>query len=223
MQNQSDEQFLFNKKSISSPAVSPQANSMTDYVDIIQQLEQAIRMDVQRVQLLLQQGVISQSQGQYLITQLAKKADEINKCKDAVSPLNAQDRMPDSEVQAQNPFDVFNQENPDFFNCAGRADVLNYIKNYGLDKDEIYQIAQLIENLENSAIDGYVKKSAHEKSLNDENLAAKSKLTAYAQKAQNGSNYGRIFTREDIGNMSGEEFTKNEKLIMDQVKQGLIK
>ncbi len=222
MQNQSDEQFLRNQNSISSPAVSPQANSMTNYVDIIQQLEQAIRLDVQRVQLLLQQGVISQSQGQYLMTQLAKKADEINKCRDAVSTLNVQPPMSDSEVQ-ENPFDVFNQENPGFFNCAGRADVLNYIKNYGLDKDEIYQIAQLIENLENSAIDGYLKKSAHEKSLNDENLAAKSKLTAYAQKAPKGSIYGRIFTREDIGNMSGEEFTKNEKLIMDQVKQGLIK
>ena len=33
----------------------------------------------------------------------------------------------------------------------------------------------------------------------------------------------RIFTREDIGKMTSEEFTKNEKLIMDQVKQGLIK
>ena len=33
----------------------------------------------------------------------------------------------------------------------------------------------------------------------------------------------KVFTREDIGRMSGEEFAKNEKLIMEQVKQGLIK
>ena len=90
-------------------------------------------------------------------------------------------------------------------------------------EDEISKIAQIVEKLENSAVDGYLRKSAHEKSLNDENLAAKSKLTSYAQNAQGNSNFDRIFTREDIGNMSGDEFTKNEKLIMDQVKQGLIK
>jgi hypothetical protein len=33
----------------------------------------------------------------------------------------------------------------------------------------------------------------------------------------------KVFTREDIGNMSGEEFTQNEQAIMAQAKQGLIK
>ncbi len=211
------------QNNISSQAVSPSANPMTNYVDIIQQLEQAIGLDVQRLQVLLQKGVLSQSQGQYLMTQLAKKAEEINKCKSYVDELNKQAQVTNSTVPAQNPFDLFNQEHPGFFDSEGRTDVLNYIKNYGMDKDEISQIAQLIEKLENSAIDGYLRKSAHEKSLNDENAIAKSKLTSYAQNAQNGNTYGRIFTREDIGNMSGEEFTKNEKLIMDQVKRGLIK
>ena len=226
MQNPTDGQVPQNQNNISSLAVSPQTNSTVNYVDIIQQLEQAIGVDVQRLQLLMQQGVLSQSQGQYLMTQLAKKADEINKCKSTVAQMNSQVgdvQSPPVENSDLNPFDLFNQENPGFFNGDGRADVLNYIKNYGMDKDEINQIAQLVEKLENAAINGYLKKSAHEKSLNDENSAAKSKLTAYAQRPSNGSNYGRIFTREDIGNMSGEEFTRNEKIIMDQVKQGLIK
>ena len=92
-----------------------------------------------------------------------------------------------------------------------------------MDKDEISQVAKIVEQLENSAINSYLKKSAHEKSLNDENSAAKSKLNAYAQNSTGNSNMNRIFTREDIGKMTSEEFTKNEKLIMDQVKQGLIK
>ena len=92
-----------------------------------------------------------------------------------------------------------------------------------MDKDEILRIASLVEALENSAIDKYLKKSAHDKSLNDENELAKRKLTAYAQNSPANSKNNRIFTREEIGKMSGEEFAKNEKLIMDQVKQGLIK
>ena len=92
-----------------------------------------------------------------------------------------------------------------------------------MDKDEISKIAKIVEGLETSAVDGYLKKSAHEKSLNDENAVAKSKLTSYAQNAPKDATNGRIFTREDIGRMTVDEFAKNEKLIMDQVKQGLIK
>ena len=92
-----------------------------------------------------------------------------------------------------------------------------------MDKDEIVQISQLVEKLENSAVDKYLKKSAYEKTLNDENAAAKKKLTSYAQNGSYDGNMNRIFTREDIGNMSGEEFTQNEKAIMEQLRQGLIK
>ena len=92
-----------------------------------------------------------------------------------------------------------------------------------MDKDEISKIAKMIEALENSAIEGYLKQSAHDKTINDENLAAKSKLTSYAQNASLDSNNNKVFTREEIGKMSGDEFVKNEKLIMEQVRQGLIK
>jgi hypothetical protein len=92
-----------------------------------------------------------------------------------------------------------------------------------MDKDEISKIAKMIETLENSAIDGYLKKSAHDKTLNDENTAAKSKLTSYAQNSAIDGNNNKVFTREEIGKMSGDEFVKNEKLIMEQVRQGLIK
>ena len=122
----------------------------------------------------------------------------------------------------QNPFDLFNQEKPDFFNKSGRTEVFNYIKNLDVDKDEISKIAEMVEIIEKTAVENYLKQSAHDKTLNDENNTAKSKLTSYAQNASYDGN-NRVFTREDIGKMSGEEFAKNEKLILEQVKQGLIK
>lgn len=219
MQNQVNEQTL---NGISSPAVNPQTNLSANYVDIIKQLEMAIKSDVQRIVFLMQQGTINENQGQVLLTQLAKKMDEINNCENTIPQVNQPMQAVNPSVP-QSPMDLFNAEKPGFFDGPGRADVLNYIKDLDMDKDEISKIAQLVENLENLAVDGYLKKSAHEKSLNDENFAAKSKLTSYAQNASGNSGIYRIFTREDIGRMSGEEFAKNEKLIMDQVKQGLIK
>ena len=101
--------------------------------------------------------------------------------------------------------------------------IKNENNKYNEAKDEIAKIAKLAENLEKSAVESYLKQTAHDKSLNDENTVAKSKLTSYAQNAPADSKYARIFTREDIGKMSGDEYTKNEKLIMEQVKQGLVK
>lgn len=206
---------------ISLPAVSSQANS-TGYKDIYYQLEQAIGADVQNVNSLVAQGVITQKQGQNLLGQLLLKAQSINAHK------NAQQKIPSLQQTTlpqpiQNPMDLFNQERPGFFDAEGRGDVLNYIKGFDMDKDEILRIAQLVEGLENSAVDKYLKKSAYEKSLNDENARAKSKLTSYAQNTSSDTKLGKVFTREEIGRMSGEEFAKNEKLIMEQVKQGLIK
>lgn len=213
MQNQ------INSNNISSSAVTPQMN----YTDIVSQLEQAIATDTLRLQTMLQQGVITKQQGQYLMAQLAKRANEINMCKNSVPfPNQVQTQQPQAQKQ-MSPLETFTEQNPEFFNVGGRNAVLDYIKNYNLDKDEISQVAKIVEQLENSAVNSYLKKSAHEKSLNDENSAAKSKLNAYAQNSTGNSNMNRIFTREDIGKMTSEEFTKNEKLIMDQVKQGLIK
>ena len=207
---------------VSSPAVSPQANPILGYKDIYYQLEQSIGADVQNVKNLMSQGVLSQQQGQYLLGQLLAKAQSINAYK-----ISQQQNTPIQNVPSmptvQNPIEIFNQERPGFFDVEGRADILDYIKGFDMDKDEILRISQLVEGLENSAVDKYLKKSAYEKSLNDENTRAKSKLTSYAQNASSDTKTNKVFTREEIGRMSGEEFAKNEKLIMEQVKQGLIK
>ena len=212
---------------ISSPAVSPQANPNMGYNDIFYQMEQSIGAEVSQVKNLVQQGLITQQQGHNLLTQLVGKAQKLNMYKNSqqinANPAGIVNNPAQAMPQALNPMDLFNQERPGFFDVEGRGDVLNYIKGFDMDKDEILRIAQLVEGLENSAVDKYLKKSAYEKSLNDENALAKSKLTAYAQNAPGDQNFNRIFTREEIGRMSGEEFTKNEKMIMNQLKNGLIK
>lgn len=78
MQNQVNSQIPNN---ISSSAVNPQTNSAANYVDIIQQLEQAIKTDFQRLQLLMQQGVLNQNQGQFLMSQLVKKQTKLTNVK----------------------------------------------------------------------------------------------------------------------------------------------
>ena len=192
---------------ISSYAVPPQINSQ----NIIPQLISMLAANAQREQLVKQLSNNEQ------IQQLISAYNEINK-------IN-QTKNADSEAQetVKNPIELFNQDNPGFFEKSGREVVLNYIKNFDMDKDEISKIAGLIEAIENSAIDGYLKQSAHDKTLNDENSAAKSKLTSYAQNATLDSNNNKVFTREEIGKMRGDEFVKNEKLIMEQVRQGIIK
>lgn len=205
---------------ISSSAVTPQTN----FNDVINQMEETVRADAQKLMLLQQQGLVAENQVQYVINKLINTQNQINLLKQY-----APDNHIASEVQGktkepeQNPFDLFNQEKPDFFNKSGRAEVLNYIKNLDVDKDEISKIADMVEIIEKTAVENYLKQSAHDKTLNDENNTAKSKLTSYAQNASYDGNNNRVFTREDIGKMSGEEFAKNEKLILEQVKQGLIK
>lgn len=208
---------------ISSPAVSLQEAPDMGYKDIFWHLEQQIGADVNVLKDFVQKGIITQEQGQYLYKLLAEKAQTLNEYKLAQqSAAQTQPAQFVPQVQ-ETPMDLFNKERPGFFDGDGRTAILDYIKGYDLDKDEIFKIAQLIENIEKTAVDKFLKKSEYEKSLNDENAAAKSRLTAYAQNPASDSNLGKVFTREGIGKMSGKEFTRNEEAIMAQLRNGLIK
>lgn len=213
---------------ISSPALNPQGNGGQIYKDVFYQLEQSIGADVQNVNNLVQKGIITQKQGQYLLAQLAGKAQQINEYKNNLQSMTnapaqtaATTSMP--QFTETNQIEMFNKLRPGFFDEEGRGDLRNYLNGYRMDKDEMLRIATLVEGLEDSAVNRYLKKSAYDKSLNAENEIAKRKLTAYAQNSPTNSKNNRIFTREEIGRMSGDEFARNEKLIMDQVKQGLLK
>ncbi len=49
------------------------------------------------------------------------------------------------------------------------------------------------------------------------------RLRANAQNANFDDTQTRVFTREQIGKMSGAEFAKYEKAIMEQLRKGLIR
>ncbi|MDY6310811.1 MAG: hypothetical protein SPL73_06210 [Cyanobacteriota bacterium] len=189
---------------ISPTAVNPQPN----YINIIQQLKQSMMNNMLQMLLLKNQGVITNDQALGFM-------DSINEMyKGNSMGINT------SVHQDEKPVDF--QAAIDFFAKDGRKEVLDYIKNSDVDKDEIPKIAKIVENIEKAAIDGYLKQSEHDKIKNDENTAAKSKLTSYAQNAKFDSNNNRIFTRADLGKMSDDEFAKNEKIIFEQLKQGLL-
>lgn len=179
--------------------------------------QEDISKEAVRIQNLVNSGVLNYQQGQYCMSQLAKKSME----------RLAQEQIPQTtNINSASALEEFSRENPNFFNTEGRGDILNYLQNsnFIVDKDEICLISDLVEKIEKSAVDRYIKQQNHEKILNETNEAAKRKLTANAQNSTSAfSNINKIFTREQIGRMSGAEFTKNEALIMEQLKKGLIK
>ena len=167
------------------------------------------------IQHLVQSGLLNPQQGQYYMSQLAQKT--LNRL--------TQDEETQPAPSVNTAFDDFILERPDFFKPDGRSDVLNYLKdsNVDMDKDEIRMISDMVEKIEKCAIERYIQQQSHEQALNNENEAAKRKLTANAQNSSFSANKNRAFTREQIGKMSSAEFTKYEPLIMEQLKKGQIK
>lgn len=173
--------------------------------------------DLMSIQNLAQTGKIDSAQEQYLVNYV------LNKAYDMVNNQNARNVQQDSVPV--NGIAEFEKERRDFFNLDGRNEVLEYLKNSNVnfDKDEVSLISQMIEKLENSAVDRYLKQIAREKTLNDENENAKKRLRANAQNSNFDDNKNRVFTREQIGKMSGAEFARYEKAIMEQLRKGLIR
>lgn len=189
-------------------AVPQAAMPMTEENSIKQQAAK----DINIIQNLVQSGVMSSEQGYNLMNYVTQKAFE---------------KYSTQQQDAQIPPDVssYKLEDDEFFNIEGRTDVLDYIKNSNtaFDKDEIAKISAMIENIEKTAIARYMRELDHEKTLNNENESAKQRLRANAQKAVSDGNKNMVFTRDQIGKMSGAEFAKNERMIMDQLRKGLIR
>lgn len=188
-------------------------------------VESAIVQDFSRIQKLVQTGLINSVQGQNLRKQVLQRAfDKLvqtEKMKRNLSPaLNQHSQFNKHEV-----FEEFNKSNPDFFNSDGRKEVLEYLKTNDaiFGKEELNKISDIVRIVEKNAIDRYLKKAVHEKTLRDSNESAKQRLTANAQKSGSSGNLLRTFTREQIGKMTGAEFSKYESQIMDQLKKGLIR
>ena len=174
--------------------------------------------NLKNLQTVLNSGLINPQQGQNLLNNIIQEALKLN-------VQNLQEDLASETSVKEGPFTEFAKENPKFFDIEGRNEILKYLQsdNITVDKDELLKISKIVEAVENSAIERYLKKVAHEENLEKLNLQAKQKLKANAQNTKSESKNFSTFTREQIGKMTSAEFLKNEALIMDQLKKGLIK
>jgi len=181
------------------------------------EIEKLIDNDLNVIRTLVELNVLTREQGHNLIKQVIKNSYN--------SITKAQNTNANTEFDKVKAFEEFAVENPDFFKKSGREDVLSYLKNSKtrFDKDELSQISKLIEKIENCAVDGYLKKLEYGKTLNDENAIAKQRLATNAQAQGSADILKKVFTRAEIGKMSGDEFTKYEPAIMEALRKGLIR
>ena len=210
--DQNDVNKNFSKEATDNANINPQ--------DVLAEVEKMAKNDLDTIRSLMSSGIVSRQQGQNLMTEVIENAYKSITTQNELQP-EAQNTT-DTE-SLKDVFAEFEKSNPDFFKRKGREDVLAYLKNSNVnfDRDELLQISKLIEAIEQNAIERYLQKVEYGKTLNDENTVAKQKLTANAQNS-NANDNNMVFTRSQIGKMSGDEFAKYESLIMEQMRKGLI-
>ena len=215
MENQNTKQFSPNADS-----QIPQTNVQFNDAENVKQM--AVN-DINMISNLVETGVMTQEQGQNLMNYVTKKAFEKYIASQSSGTPNKISALASTITEQEQK--TQNMPMPDFFNKDGRLDVYDYLKNSEIEFDngEISKISDLVEKIENSAIERYLKEKEHEKALNNENEFAKQRLRANAQNTSSDGLKNLVFTREQIGKMSGAEFAKHERAIMDQLKKGLIK
>ncbi len=207
--------------------ISPKADNQIQQTNIqfnnAEKVKQMAVSDINMITNLVETGVMTQEQGQNLMNYVTKRAfEKYIASQPSETPKEAPVAISTISPQQQVPQNV---PMPDFFNKDGRLDVYDYLKNSEIEFDdgEISKISELVEKIENSAVERYLKEKEHEKALNNENEFAKQRLRANAQNTTSDGLKNLVFTREQIGKMSGAEFAKHERAIMDQLKKGLIK
>ena len=195
--------------------ISSQTDNQNPVFESAKEIKQKAVQEIKLIENLVREGAMTENQGLNLVNIITKKAFE-NYTKNG-QPF--QEQIPNETLQETV------KETPDFFKRDGRIDVFDYLKNSNIDfdDDEISKISSLVEKIENSAIERFLKQQEHEKTLNSENESAKQRLRANAQNSVSDGATNLVFTREQIGKMSGAEFAKHERAIMDQLKKGLIR
>lgn len=208
-----------NMQNISSNAGQQQSAFGSQPLSDAERYKQMAANDLKTIQNLVQTGVMTQEQGQNLMNYVTQKAfEKYTTLSQQNTPQTVQAVQPQTTPAVQTV-------PPEFFNRDGRIDVFDYLRNSNtdFDDDEISKISALVEKIENSAVERYLREQNHEKTLNSENESAKQRLRANAQNNVSDGLKNLVYTREQIGKMSGAEFAKHERAIMDQLKKGLIK
>ena len=225
----SKEKSSSNKENLKTQKLKEVLNKLQSAKDkqVKTQMRASMNKDFEKIQKLIQTGLIDSAQGQNLKKQVLKKTfDKIvqaGKSQKSLSDILKNKNL--SNLNKQKSFDEIGVNNSDFFNSNGRKEVLDYLKSgkIPVGGEEINKISEIVKLVEKSAIERYLQKAAHEKTLLNSNENAKQRLTANAQKSSRSESFSKTFTREQIGKMSSAEFTKYEPYIMEQLKKGQIK
>lgn len=168
-----------------------QADFQKEHVQLKKHLEQVIAQDFTKIQNVAKLGLINSGQEQNLKKEVLKKAFDklvqVEKIKRGLQPALDKQNMQEAnplKINKSRVFDEFEKSNPNFFDSDGRKEVLDYLKTdkVFLGQDELSKISEIIKVVEKSAIERYLKKVSHEKTLRESNEAAKQKLTANAQR-----------------------------------------
>lgn len=206
------------KESNIKSQIEEKLETKLDKNNTYQKLKNDFKENLNALHNLLNLGFVNEQQGQNLLNHIIRAALDENVPKEQVEePVKTYDK--------KEAFSEFEKENPEFFALDGRAQIKKYLdaEEIQFDKDELSKISKIVEQVEKSAIERYIKKAAHEENLEKSNSEAKQRLKANAQKSKSDGKNNSPFTREQIGKMSSAEFLENEKMIMDQLKKGLIK
>jgi hypothetical protein len=197
-------------------------SSQTDSQDLVSEQQEQVKKlaveEIKKIENYVKTGQLTEQQGLNLMKFVTDRAYE--------KYTNLGQEQPDEQLtQPIEKTEEIKKETPEFFKQDGRVDVFDYLMNSDIDfdDDEISKISSLVEKIEKSAIDRYLRTKDHEKTLNSENESAKQRLRANAQNSNSDGLTNLVYTREQIGKMSGAEFAKHERAIMDQLRKGLIK
>lgn len=207
-------------RSLQTPGAPTQNSSTTPLSSLSDEVKQALLTNLKQITQLVLQGKLSQQQAAVLKNNVIQTAFG-----SAVSAPKAE-QNPNGTTSCEDSFIQFEQSNPDFFATNARQAVKDYItKEFdALSTDELGKIAELVKQLETEAVDTNEQAKARDTSLTETNAQAKKRLASNAlsaSKAKSGS--GRVFSRDEIGKMSTDDFRKNEAAIMDQLRKGQIK
>lgn len=187
-------------------------------------MKESIKSDFAKIDALVQAGKLNAFQGASLKNYILQKAFGNVYNTKSVQP-QAQQEQPVEGIK-DDAFAEFEKSNPDFFSHDARNKVKTYMQESldAVSSDELLKIVDIIKAIEEAAISQYEQSKAREQSIASTNEAAKKRLSSTALSGSSLKNAGaKVFTREEIGKMTTDEFRKNEEAIMQQLRAGQIK
>lgn len=153
---------------------------------------------------LIQNGIIPVEQGQNYVMNLIKNTFQIPLAPQTDAPTQMQAPVPQPAMQTQNP------------QVNARQSILDYFQNTGVNQEDMNTLSGYLTNYANEAVNKYKQQLS-------QNENAKQRLYSNAQNTTSDTKIDRVYSAQEIGKMTTEEFLRNEDAIMDQLRKGKIR